>query len=387
MIDLMLKMAADPALEKKFRNELSDYVAAAQSSAGAGDRNVVGAAEAEVQADPEGSFHFDSAGFGTLRAGETEWPAGRFETPSIDTLLKRLGEGVKHGPKDRVRLWVLDGESPATDIGALQATAGEGTLFQVASQFNCLESSKPAVTPVKKYFKDPTQGPRASISTFPGTLLRHYAAPGDDGSRFVQTSDGPQLNLLDAVCTQGVARVNNGYLTSGDITDRSALVDALENNFKAIRVGVHEDVPVALGYNWDGAVTGSPRIGQVFTSTFAGGKYSRTDTDDFDYHRICGALLRSAYLGTLLAAEASERRKVVLTMIGGGVFGNPVRLIWDSICQAIDEIEPRVADTMDVVVNGRDLSRHIAIDDLLPAVRARNGAIVSFGGKEVAVQR
>ena len=35
----------------------------------------------------------------------------------------------------------------ATDIGSLQATAGPGMLFQVASQFNCLEAPGPFVTP------------------------------------------------------------------------------------------------------------------------------------------------------------------------------------------------------------------------------------------------
>src|SRR3989442_929187 len=81
-----------------------------------------------------------------------------------------------------------------------QAPAPPGSLFQVASQFNCLESPGEFVVPVAEYFNDPTQGPRASISAFPGTLVRHYAAPAPDGSRFVQTNDGPQLNLLEGVC-------------------------------------------------------------------------------------------------------------------------------------------------------------------------------------------
>ena len=38
--------------------------------------------------------------------------------------------------------------------------------------------------------------PRASISAFPATLLRHYAAPAPDGRRFVQQTGGPQIDLL-----------------------------------------------------------------------------------------------------------------------------------------------------------------------------------------------
>ena len=130
--------------------------------------------------------------------------------------------------------------------------------------------------------------------------MRHYAAPGGDGKRFVQTSDGPQLNLLEAVCSPGVAQVRSGYLTSSSIANRSALAAALESRFEDIRVGVHEDVPVVLGYNWDGGVAGNRRIGQVFTSTFAGGGYSGTSASDPNYRPICTALLRAAYLGTLL---------------------------------------------------------------------------------------
>src|SRR5207244_9763794 len=127
-------------------------------------------------------------------------------------LRKLAAEGRSDTPPS-VRLWVLDGASPATDVGSLQGTAEEGTLFQVASQFNCLESPGPFVASVSEYFNDFTQGPRASISAFPATLLRHYAAPGPNSERFVQTSGlGPQLDLLADVFEPGKSPVRNGYL-------------------------------------------------------------------------------------------------------------------------------------------------------------------------------
>jgi hypothetical protein len=387
MIELLLEQAGRPSLEQHFLHELSAHVAAVKASAGAGDRRQVGMIEATVRSHPEASFLFDVGGTGTLRTAEASFPAGRFETPSIGALRKRAVAARTHGDGGRVRLWVLDGASPATDIGSLQATAGPGTLFQVASQFNCLESPGPYITSVANYFNDPTQGPRASISAFPGTLLRHYAAPGDDGERFVQASDGPQINLLEAVCSPGVAQVRSGYLTSSSIANRSAHAAALESRFADIRVGVHENVPVVLGYNWDGAVAGNRCIGQVFTSTFAGGGYSGTSAGDPNYRPICTALLRAAYLGTLLTAAALGRPKVVLTLIGGGVFGNPVPLIWESINWAISEVEPLVSGVMDVVVNGRNLGDHIHLEDILPAVRARGGVVVVFGPAGVSVQR
>ena len=69
-------------------------------------------------------------------------------------------------------------------------------LFQVASQFNCLEAPGSFVVPVADYLHDPTQGPRASVSAFPATLVRHYAAPQPGGQRFVQASNGPQIMLV-----------------------------------------------------------------------------------------------------------------------------------------------------------------------------------------------
>jgi hypothetical protein len=387
MIELLLEQAGEPSLEKQFLREVSALVSAAMASAGAGDRRQVARIEAAVRANPEGSFHFDATGLGTLRSAGASIPAGRFEIPSIGALRKRATEARTGSAGSRVRLWVLDGASPATDIGSLQATAGPGTLFQVASQFNCLESPGPYITPVAKYFSDPTQGPRASISAYPGTLLRHYAAPGDGGNRFVQTNDGPQLNLLESVCSPGIAEVRSGYLTSSGITDRSAFRAALEDRFDDIRVGVHDNVPVILGYNWDGGVAGTRHIGQVFTSTFAGGGYSGASAGDSDYRPICTTVLRAAYVGTLLAAAALGRPKVVLTLIGGGVFGNPVRLIWESICWAINEVEPLLSAALDVVVNGRNLGDHIRVEDILPTVRARGGVVVVFASTEVSVRR
>ncbi|MFZ2164365.1 MAG: hypothetical protein WAV45_02785, partial [Propionibacteriaceae bacterium] len=63
-------------------------------------------------------------------------------------------------------------------------------------------------------------------------------------------------------------------------------------------------------------------------------------------------LLRGAYLGTLLAAASAGRPRVVLTLIGGGVFGNPVAAIVDAIAWAFDQ----TADLgLDVILNARQV--------------------------------
>jgi hypothetical protein len=112
-------------------------------------------------------------------------------------------------------------------VGSLQATAPDGALFQVASQFNCLEAPGPSITPVAHYTGDNTQGPRASVSAFPGTFLRHYFAPHATGERFVQTNR-ECINLLRDALPEHIGRVQSGYLMTQNISDVSAAADALE---------------------------------------------------------------------------------------------------------------------------------------------------------------
>jgi hypothetical protein len=377
LLDLLSRYGPDPGAEAHLLQLIEVHRAAVRASMDRYPRDEVAQAEAAVEANPAAAFHFDAGGFATLAAPGRSWQAGHFETPSIGTLRQRAAARGSAGGA-RARLWLLDGRSEMTDIGCLQATSSAGTLFQVASQFNCLESPGPWVTRVANYFHDATQGPRASISAFPATLLRHYQAPGPDGSRFTQVSGGPQINLLADACPPGV--VHNGYLTGRGVDDPPALAAALEADFDRIRVGVHDGAQVVRGYSWDGAVEDSERrrIAQVFTSTAAGGGYGADAVLGESFLPVCRQLLRAACLGTLLAAAALGRRRVLLTLIGGGVFGNPINLIWETILAALIEAEPLLPHDLDVVLNGFSLGAQIDLRTILPAVRERGGVILAF---------
>ena len=385
MLDAFLKLARDVGAEKELRAEVASHVAHVRASAKRGDRGLVRLAESAVRADA-GAIAFDQAGSATLTAGGHAWSAGLFEAVSIGDLRARAkqrqaegGGGAKAGERPRARLWLLDGVSPATDIGALQASASEGSLFQVASQFNCLESPGPFVSPVERYLTDPTQGPRASISAFPATLLRHYAAPAPGGGRFVQSTDAAQIELLGDVCDPSVARAQNGYLMDDSVRDTAAFFTAIHDRFDVIKVGVHDGVEVVLGYDWDGAILGGRRrrIAQVFTSTVAGGAYGGEGLGAM-FEPICRVLQRAAYLGTLFAAAALGVDRVVLTLIGGGVFSNPVTAIWEGIQFALAEVEPILVGDLDVIVNGRDLLTRLPREAVLGPLRARGGAAMIF---------
>lgn len=387
MIDAIVTLGADPAAETELLAALAAHSSAVVASAGKGDRSLVARAEAEVAADPAGCIQFDGRAHATVSAAGHTWRAGRFEIPMVWALRDRAARARAQGDVAegaRCRLWVLDGEGPATDIAALQATAPAGCLFQAASQFNCLESPGPRVVPVSRYLSDPTQGPRASVSAFPATLVRHYAAPSTDGRRFTQTTGSEQVDLLGDVCPLSVARVDNGYLHTEAIYDDEAFAEALAERFDAVRVGVHEDVAVALGYNWDGAVEGERRVAQVFTSTLAGGGYSDRPVGTGALREVCRQLLRAAYLGTLLAAVALGRRVAVLTLIGGGVFSNPPALIWESILWAMAEVDRVAPGPLEVFVNGRTLAKALPMEELAAAARARGGAAITLARQTVS---
>jgi hypothetical protein len=231
---------------------------------------------------------------------------------------------------------------------------------------------------VASYVHDPTQGPRASISAFPGTLVRHYAAPAPDGGRFAQTTEGRQVELLADVADPGLAVVRSGYLRAPDIADPVAFARVLEDRFEAIRIGVHDGVEVVLGHDWEGAVEGAPHktIAQVLTSTIAAGMYGDLDEADRAFVTICRQLQRAAYLGTLLAAATLGKERVALTLIGGGVFANPIELIWDAILWAADQTRPLLHRDLVVVVNGRDLGAQIPPQRLRAAAVERGGGLL-----------
>jgi hypothetical protein len=367
MLDALVRLGQDGHRDQELLREIGAYSEALRAAAGSGDTRLVARAEEEVKRDRR-VFSFDPSGRATLTAAGHAWSAGRFEVVSLEALRERAQQASTH----------------ALTRGALQAHAGQGALFQVASQLNCLEAPDPEVVPVAQYLTDPTQGPRASISAFPGTLLRHYAAPGAGGTRFEQVTDGPQIELLGDVCDPAVGRAQNGYLMASGVADPAAFVEHLTRRFEAIQVGLHDEVEVVLGGSWNGAVPGRPQIAQVFTSTVAGGGYGGEQLGVF-FEPACRQLLRAAYLGTLLGAVTTGKNKVVLTLIGGGVFGNPIELIWEAITWALGEVGPLLSADLDVIVNGRDLSRRLPRERILEPVRAGGGAMVVLDRAEHAM--
>jgi hypothetical protein len=235
--------------------------------------------------------------------------------------------GFKTAPNSWFRYYV--------DIGALQAEdANKDAVFQVASNFSCLEPTSISHLPeqgITNYIHDQTQGPFASLSAAPGLIYRMYYIfynPNTDSSTWRQTTNN-QINLLDKVPISFA--VTNGYLN----LQKNNTVRP--DDITAIKIGFHENIQVTHGFvvgNKHAKVTNPNQIvNQVFTAAIDFGNLNAHLRNNPKAIEKAKLILDAAYEGTLRAAALKGKKKVYLTLIGGGVFCND--LSW--IAQAIEK--------------------------------------------------
>ena len=132
-----------------------------------------------------------------------EFQAGHFKEMPIFKL-RQLTNNAQTDAKNG-KLNVLEGNGTRSDswfhkcvdVAALQAN-NSGALFQVASNFNGLETTfhnqDISEQDLERYAYDFTQGPAASISAAPGLILRRYYpfyVEGTNPSDWEQTPTGP----------------------------------------------------------------------------------------------------------------------------------------------------------------------------------------------------
>lgn len=236
------------------------------------------------------------------------------------------------------------GSNDYFDTSSLQLLLGSSSsekeetkpvLFQVASNFNCQENSSVYTSFISGSYlsglmTDSTQGPSASSGAGLGAVTRlryHLNSPINLLSAF-SPSTGTGTGTSSGKTTSNFIEVTNGKLTN-----YSKDIDVSELNIDDVRIGLHTD----LSANFDRSQRskcyfhqrGKP-IDQVFVSTIA--LASKTlKQKELDLTRF---LLRAAYEGTYLAANYRKSERLVLTLIGGGVFYNPLELIIKAIARA-----------------------------------------------------
>ena len=272
---------------------------------------------------------------------------GELELVSLQSLRERAASG--NGLPGRLTVRNISG-----DVRSMhQELEYAGALFQVASQFNLLEMCSENVTPedgVTRYQYDNTQGPACAIAAGAGTIYRNYFVPV--GGEFGQTRKRQLDGLAEVGAALGLAlgrpvgalwAMRNGYAQCSSeglaaIGNHLHAMSAAETDTlrALLRIGVHRDVEVTYGER-------RPRhqvVSQAFCSALP---VAYANESDMRWQPFAELVLEAAYEATLWAAVLNTRRGassiVLLTRVGGGVFGNDDTWIDAAMLRALTKVK------------------------------------------------
>jgi hypothetical protein len=263
---------------------------------------------------------------------------GRFETPTVGKLRERTAE---HLPGHlRVRHQVI---GDVLELHALPDNAG--ALFQVASQFNCLEFLGPEITPedgITPYVSDPTQGPACALAAAPATVFRNYFAQTPDrqldGLAHIRAALGPEL-----------IKVRNGYTFSDDarLAQVSAAITPESRGALRDRLTIGLQTGVEVTFRTRFVPPEHPNfVSQAFCSAISLG-YSPESPEAWE--PLATLVLEGAYEAALLAAVADRVERegtgiVWLTKLGGGAFDNKLAWIVAGMAHGLRRVADRALD-------------------------------------------
>eukprot|EP01060_Flectonema_neradi_P028185 TRINITY_DN3790_c2_g2_i1.p1 TRINITY_DN3790_c2_g2~~TRINITY_DN3790_c2_g2_i1.p1 ORF type:complete len:341 (+),score=38.24 TRINITY_DN3790_c2_g2_i1:123-1145(+) len=308
-------------------------------------QNVVGAPEAEYNVTKKILTDLYDAKGGTL-AG---WAIGNFYFTDLNKLREKGIAAAEKLEVGEVTVEHIKGESRSLH----SRPENEKAMFQVASQFNCLEFPSARCTPedgVTNYIFDKTQGPACAVACGAATIYRNYLV--DMKGSFGQTK-AKQLNALEKVFklvdnkNTKMLVMRNGYLdaTSADALSHLSSFHLSEPSKAAkmtdcIKVGAHFDAQVT-----DIDQSKKFLVGQCFCAATAIG-YSRARADARLWSKLSQIILDAQYEASIwytilyhekCVAEGTQRAvpKLLLTKVGGGVFGNEHPWIASAMQRAI----------------------------------------------------
>lgn len=286
------------------------------------------------------------------------YAAGSFENPSLIDLrkrLKQLNPSIKKRLKGKLR--VREALSDVSELHVLPEN--KYALFQAASQFNCLEFPSQNNTPeggIAKYVFDHTQGPACAIACAPGTVIRNYFGVGspDDRANAQPQRANNQINNLEDIerlldnDNKKYFQVRNGYTMATD-SSLCKLGDFLKNPDLQDKLAGH----LRIGMQWDTEVVCScfgahdyrgqqQLVSQAYCSACSV-SYSRCSAAA--WKPFASLVLRACYEATMIAGilnaaahiEEQGARRIFLTAIGGGVFGNDMMWVQDAIQRSLDK--------------------------------------------------
>jgi hypothetical protein len=285
---------------------------------------------------------------------DKQWYVGDFTCPSLEELRKETRDEKLMAKKKGTLTWKFVDD----DIANIHNdTYYKDAVFQVASQFNCLEFVKPDRKPedgVTDYKDDRTQGPACSLACGAATVYRNYFAPvkyedahGKPGIQNGQTTEHMINNLGDVSealknTNNTYYKVKNGY-TFSDQTKLKALNEKLqkstteeeEDNIKSkLRIGVHKDVDVTAKHSGQ-TLNNDPdqKVTQVFASACS---VAYNNIHPEHWEPFASLVLEASYEALFhVALQNQKSNKVVLTAVGGGAYGNDMKWIANAIGKAL----------------------------------------------------
>eukprot|EP00929_Paragymnodinium_shiwhaense_P076685 TRINITY_DN3946_c0_g1_i1.p1 TRINITY_DN3946_c0_g1~~TRINITY_DN3946_c0_g1_i1.p1 ORF type:complete len:349 (+),score=88.70 TRINITY_DN3946_c0_g1_i1:79-1125(+) len=297
-------------------------------------------------------FQYDpDSGILTSDACEKPFKAGKFKRPNLAELQKQVNsEQPPEALNGKLQVREVLGDVSEFHVNE----DNNGATFMAASQFNCLEHPSERGLPedgITCYSGDRTQGPACAIACAPGTIVRNYY--GFDNGKSPQGKNF-QVENLDEV-EKALDNKNNNYFnvvsgyTMANSLGLQKLAKALQTNpslkndvMEKLKIGVQEDTQVtSWGFGRKLVDMPDQLVTQAYCSAISV-SYSRCSEKDWEpFARL---ILESAYMQTMYVAaqnamrngEKKGSRKVFLTALGGGVFGNDMEWIRDAMSKAFD---------------------------------------------------
>lgn len=259
---------------------------------------------------------------------------GKLSTPSLEEL-RTIVDIKKYESKIKISELV-------DDVIQLHCyKENNGALFQVASQFNLLEMTDPHITPedgITRYGFDNTQGPACAISCGAATIYRNYFVNINDEigqSKYNQINCLQDFGIEIGNIDDSLYTISNGYLMTNKIkllkiTDIIKEKSPKEYEFLKgkLRIGLQSDTEVTM--------SDKNIVSQVFCSGLPI-SYNNIETEDWEIFArlILEATYESVFYSAILNYEKTKNNKVYITLIGGGVFGNKIEWILESIKKSL----------------------------------------------------
>ena len=242
-----------------------------------------------------------------------------------------------------------------SDVALLHCEpSNAGAVFQVASQFNCLEMFDNGYTPnmgVTIYSDDRTQGPACAMACPAALVYRNYFVKHTKNGYDYNGQCEQQIDNLEDIdkllknTTNQFWIMQNGYV----IIDNVANLEEISRNIIDVGNKIVRDA-LRVGVHWSTSVVDNTkknlmkhRVCQVYASALpVSTTYNTNISDKNKWTDFAKCILDGSYMATLciaalIALKSQKRITCYLTLIGGGAFANKPEWIIEAIKKALDE--------------------------------------------------